>query len=183
MVSVQDRFLEEALYMQAWVIQKVVYRQALCMCFEFQINRKRFPGGSDGKESPAMKKIQVQSLGWEDPLEKGNGNPLQYSCLGNPRRGKPGRLQSMRSKRVGHNWATNTKQKANTGEMGGTFLPLLQGVHGHVSALRKQGMQAGCEGLKMSSLTCIGRMHNTQGKMLSRGGNSRGTEETFDCYQ
>ena len=33
-----------------------------------------FPGGSDGKESPAMQetqKTQVQSLGWEDPLEKG----------------------------------------------------------------------------------------------------------------
>ena len=27
---------------------------------------------------------QVQSLGWEDPLEKGmNGYPLYYSCLGN----------------------------------------------------------------------------------------------------
>ena len=26
----------------------------------------------------------VQSLGWEDPLEKENGNPLQYSCLENP---------------------------------------------------------------------------------------------------
>ena len=26
----------------------------------------------------------IQSLGREDPLEKGNGNPLQYSCLGNP---------------------------------------------------------------------------------------------------
>jgi len=26
----------------------------------------------------------VQSLGWEGPLEKGNGNPLQYSCPGNP---------------------------------------------------------------------------------------------------
>ena len=24
---------------------------------------------------------QVQSLGWEDPLEEENGNPLQYSCL------------------------------------------------------------------------------------------------------
>ena len=23
-------------------------------------------------------------LGWEDPLEEGNGNPLQYSCLENP---------------------------------------------------------------------------------------------------
>ena len=29
----------------------------------------------------AMWETQVQSLGWEDPLEKGNGNPLQYSCL------------------------------------------------------------------------------------------------------
>ena len=24
-----------------------------------------------------------RSLGWEDPLEGGNGNPLQYSCLEN----------------------------------------------------------------------------------------------------
>ena len=27
----------------------------------------------------------VQSLGWEDPLESGHGNPLQYPCLENPR--------------------------------------------------------------------------------------------------
>ena len=26
----------------------------------------------------------VLSLGQQDPLEKGTGNPLQYSCLGNP---------------------------------------------------------------------------------------------------
>ena len=32
---------------------------------------KGFPGGSDGKESPAMRKTWVQSLGWEDPLEEG----------------------------------------------------------------------------------------------------------------
>ena len=30
-----------------------------------------FPGGSDGKESTCMRKTQVQSLGQEDPLEKG----------------------------------------------------------------------------------------------------------------
>ena len=23
-------------------------------------------------------------MGWEGPLDKGNGNPLQYSCLENP---------------------------------------------------------------------------------------------------
>ena len=30
-----------------------------------------FPGGSDGKESPAVQETQLQSLGQEDPLEKG----------------------------------------------------------------------------------------------------------------
>ena len=37
------------------------------------------------KNLPAKKEMQVQSLGQEDlsPGE-GNGNPLQYSCLGNP---------------------------------------------------------------------------------------------------
>ena len=29
-----------------------------------------------------MQKTQVQSLGWEDPLE--DGDPFQYSCLENP---------------------------------------------------------------------------------------------------
>ena len=29
-----------------------------------------------------MQETQVRSLGREDPLEKGNGNPLQYSGLG-----------------------------------------------------------------------------------------------------
>ena len=33
---------------------------------------------------------------------EGNGNPLQYSCLENPMDGKPGRLQSAGSQRVGH---------------------------------------------------------------------------------
>ena len=27
---------------------------------------------------------QVQSLGWEDPLQRETGKPLQYSCLENP---------------------------------------------------------------------------------------------------
>ena len=41
-----------------------------------------FPGGSDGKNLPAMKETWVQSLCGENLLE-GNGNPLQYSCLEN----------------------------------------------------------------------------------------------------
>ena len=34
-----------------------------------------------------MQDTWVRSLGWEDPLEKDNGNPLQYSCLENPMEG------------------------------------------------------------------------------------------------
>ena len=30
-----------------------------------------------------MQQIGVQSLGQEDPLEEGNGYPLEYSCLEN----------------------------------------------------------------------------------------------------
>ena len=41
--------------------------------------------------------------------EEGTGDPLQYSCLGNPRREEeePGRLQFMGSLRVGHDRATS----------------------------------------------------------------------------
>jgi len=31
-----------------------------------------------------MQETQVQSLGQEDSLGEGRGNPLQYSCLRNP---------------------------------------------------------------------------------------------------
>ena len=36
------------------------------------------------KKLPAMQETQVQSLDQEDSPRKGNGNPLQYSCLENP---------------------------------------------------------------------------------------------------
>ena len=35
-------------------------------------------------------------------IGEGNGNPLQYFCLENPRDGEPGGLPSMESHRVGH---------------------------------------------------------------------------------
>ena len=62
------------------------------------------------KNLPAMQETWVWSLGQEDPPAGGNGNPLQYSCLGNPmaRGEEPGGLWSMGSQRVGHDWVTNT---------------------------------------------------------------------------
>ena len=37
------------------------------------------------KNLAAVQETWVRSLGWEDPLEEGTVNPLQYSCLENPR--------------------------------------------------------------------------------------------------
>ena len=36
------------------------------------------------KNPPAMQEVQVQSLDWKDPLEKGMAYPLQNSCLESP---------------------------------------------------------------------------------------------------
>ena len=44
-----------------------------------------FPGGAVAENLPAMQGTRVQSLGREDPLEKGMSiHSLQYSCLENP---------------------------------------------------------------------------------------------------
>ena len=47
----------------------------------------RFPDGSAIQNPLSVQEMQetwVQSLGGEDPPGRGNGNPLQYSCLENP---------------------------------------------------------------------------------------------------
>ena len=53
------------------------------------------------KRLPAMWETRVQSLGWEDPLEKEMATHSQYSYLENSRMEKHGGLQSTGSQRVG----------------------------------------------------------------------------------
>ena len=53
----------------------------------------------------------VQSLGWEDSLEKGNGIPLCILAWKIPWIEKTGRLQSMELQRVGHDSATKQQQQ------------------------------------------------------------------------
>ena len=57
------------------------------------------------KKPSAIQKAQIQSLGWEDPLEifpgEGNGYPLQFLAWKIPWAEEPVRLQSMGSQRVG----------------------------------------------------------------------------------
>ena len=67
-----------------------------------------FSGGSDGKESLWNAGDQVQSLGWEDPLEKGMATHSSILAWKMPWTEEPGELQSMKSQRIRHDWETNT---------------------------------------------------------------------------
>ena len=60
------------------------------------------PGGSEVKRLPPMWETWVQSLGWEDPLEKEMVTHSSILAWRIPWMEKPGRLQSMGSQRVGH---------------------------------------------------------------------------------
>ena len=54
------------------------------------------------KNLPAMQKTQVQSLGWEDPLEEGMATHSSVLAWRIPGTEEPGGLQSTGSQRVGH---------------------------------------------------------------------------------
>ena len=54
------------------------------------------------KNLPAMRENLVQSLGWEDPLEKGMATLSSILAWRIPWTKEPGRLQSMGSQRVRH---------------------------------------------------------------------------------
>ena len=61
-----------------WILTQVPHALGSVWCqvspvmiFPGTGSNKYFPGGSAGKESPAIQETQVQSLSWEDPLQKG----------------------------------------------------------------------------------------------------------------
>ena len=68
-----------------------------------------FPGGLEGKASAcnAGDPGLIQGPGWEDPLEKEVATHSSILAWKIPWTEEPGKIQSMGSKRVGHNWATS----------------------------------------------------------------------------
>ena len=54
------------------------------------------------KRLPGMQETRVQSLGWEDSLEKEMATHSSTLAWRIPWREEPGKLQSMGSQRVGH---------------------------------------------------------------------------------
>ena len=96
-----------SLKLQAYVKQNKVSQKEknkYCICGAFL-------GAQMVKNLPAMQESQVQSLGQEDPLEKGmaaHSSILAWKNSSNPWTEEPGGLQSMGSQRVRHDQATNT---------------------------------------------------------------------------
>ena len=64
-------------------------------------------GAQEVKKLPAMGETWVQSLGWEDPLEEGMATHSSILAWKIPWMQEPGRLQSMGSLGVGHDWVTS----------------------------------------------------------------------------
>ena len=62
------------------------------------------------KNQSALQETWVQSLGREDPLEKWMATHPSILAWRTPWTEEPGRLQSMGSQRVGHNWVTERLQ-------------------------------------------------------------------------
>ena len=72
-----------------------------------------FPGGSDGKGLSAMQEIWVRPLGQEDPLEKEMAAHTSTLAGKIPWMEETGRLQSMGSQKVRHDWATSLSLSLN----------------------------------------------------------------------
>ena len=60
------------------------------------------------KNPPAAQETWIRSLGWEGPLDKGKATHSGILGWKIPWAGEPGKLQSMGSQRVRHDWVTNT---------------------------------------------------------------------------
>ena len=124
------------------------------------------------KNLPTMQETQVQSLGQEDPLEKG----MATHCIlaqRVPWTEEPSRLQSIGLQRVGHNQATNTslhfKQeyllnvsfRSHAKEHGGSWENWAQGLKSHQEVVVAAFL---CEAVSSVSLSvsclCLSLYHS-----------------------
>ena len=103
------------------------------------------PGRLQSIGSPRVRHDWVTSL---SRIGEGNGNPLQCSCLENPRDGRAWWLPSMGSLRVGHDWsdlaaaAAYVKERCWRKEWQHTSVLLPGEFHGQRSRTRLQSMES-----------------------------------------
>ena len=91
-----------------------------CPSWRLEVNRGASVVAQMVKNLPAMQEAWVQSLGQEDPLEKGMATHSSILAWRIPKTEKPGRLQSLGLQRVRHDWThthTHTHTKIILGAM------------------------------------------------------------------
>ena len=82
-------------------------RKSILVTQSISLSPTLCPSGSGVKNLPAVQETQdtqVQSLGWEDPLEEGRATHSSSPAWRIPWTKGPGGLQSIGSQRVRHNW-------------------------------------------------------------------------------
>ena len=104
----------------------------------FFLFKKGFPGGSEVKNLPASAGDSCLIPGSGRSSEEGNGNTLQYSCLGNPIDRGTWRAKFMGLQRVGHDWVTK-QQRQQLFKKG----PKMQGGKPTDTFLGKEGAEWG----------------------------------------
>ena len=72
-----------------------------------------------------MQETRVQSLGWEDSLEKGMATHSSILAWRIPWTEEPGKPQSMGSQRVGHDWGTLTFKNTLLAPLFSVFVEIL----------------------------------------------------------
>ena len=85
-----------------WLLGGQRERKRICMSKKIQ--------GASQMALQERQKAWVWSLGWEDPLEKGMAKHSSILARTIPWTEEPGRLQSMGSQRVRHDWATEQEK-------------------------------------------------------------------------
>ena len=103
-------------------------------------------------------------------IGEGDGNPLQCSCLENPRDGKPGGLTSLWSHRVGHDWSDLAAAAAATLQLY-VFHPLLL-VFGNFLLLELLSLFSSCPQFTGSVHTPVVPEQNCYNKHLAVLNNS-----------
>ena len=85
----------------------IVLRKCSWVCVFFTGDYRTSLVAQMVKRLPTMRETGVQSLGWEDLLEKEMATHSSILAWRIPWTEEPGRLQSMGSQRVQHDWATS----------------------------------------------------------------------------
>ena len=100
--------------------------QTAFQSISFRLVPPGFPVAQRLKRLPPMRETRVQSLGWEDPMEKEMVTHSSILIWRIPWMEKPGRLQSTGSQRVRHNWATShTQSHSQSRVLFPSFYPVL----------------------------------------------------------